>query len=163
MVSMSNSYTLKNNFRLAEETDIEKIYTIISDGINEVFRDDSSARDSMILKWSEECIADFINARKCLVFELDNDILGVTIFSGSDFGVNTIIWFLIDSSYSNRGYGSSFLQYCKDKLKGHKIRLTARNGSAIRFYERNGFTVQSVLRNHWHNLTFTCLEYEKKN
>ena len=104
---------------------------------------------------SIEHVNQYLKDSLCYVAELQNEIVGVCILK--PINKNRIELFNIAVLPANQksGIGSQLLQFVLDRLKEKNIESvelgTGTFGYQLAFYQRFGFRVNSILKNHFIN------------
>lgn len=89
-----------------------------------------------------------------------NQLAGLLVGLPPEGGVGTIMWLLVAPESQGQGVGSAlFHEACKRyrEMGAHKIKLTAPNAQAVRFYERLGFHQEGFHPAHWWRQDFWAL------
>lgn len=101
---------------------------------------------------------------KCLVYELDNNIIGFIIYS-IIYDRAEIIDILIDNNYRNKGYGDELLKNgiedcLNNNCKNITLEVKESNESAINLYKKNNFKVIAKRKNYYKNEDAYLMEKE---
>jgi ribosomal protein S18 acetylase RimI-like enzyme len=89
------------------------------------------------------------------MFHYENNIIGFSALSNCLWDkVSIIEEMAIDSNYQNQGFGKILLNFIieKSKTRGDRfitVQTATWNKRAIKFYEREGFTSQTVLSKYY--------------
>lgn len=77
------------------------------------------------------------------VYEQDGDIGGFIGIMEASF----VAGLFVDSKMQSGGIGSALLSHCKQKYPELSLHVYADNIRAVRFYEKNGFTIVGEMKN----------------
>lgn len=90
---------------------------------------------------------------KCLLYEINNKIVGVIVYSVI-YDRAELIDIIIVEEYRNRGYAKKLLEYmiydCKD-CDNITLEVNVNNKNAISLYEKCGFKVVSIRKKYYGN------------
>ena len=160
------------NYRLAEESDINAICTLISSAIEEMERNNIYQWDN-IYPTREDFLSDIIK-KTLYVGAIDDDIAvvyainkdadeqyanGAWAYPKSDYSI--IHRLCVNPRYQNRGVASETLKHIEATLRmsgAESIRLDVftENPYALKLYRGNGYT--EVGTAHWRKGTFLLME-----
>jgi ribosomal protein S18 acetylase RimI-like enzyme len=90
----------------------------------------------------------------------ERELIGVVIGTPPEGGVGTIQWLLIVPSSRGEGVGRRLFEAACGRFRSlgcHKIKLTAPNQKAVKFYEKQGMKVEGFHPDHWWHRDFWSL------
>ena len=112
--------------------------------------------------WTDEEIAQRAQSQEyvLLAARKDGELIGILIGTPPEGGVGTVPWLLVSPKCRGQGIGNRMFDEACSRYRAmgcHKVKLTAPNKRAVRFYEKQGMRVEGFHANHWWRLDFWAL------
>jgi ribosomal protein S18 acetylase RimI-like enzyme len=82
----------------------------------------------------------------------EGKVTGICVGAPPEGGVGTMIWLVVAPQFRTQGIGKALFDHLCGYYRGlgcHKIKLTAPNKEAIKFYQGRGMTVEGEHPSHW--------------
>ena len=106
---------------------------------------------------SKKSIAQYLTTSQCYAAKLDNDIVGVCLVASLTPGSVELYNIATKPSLQAQGIGGQLLSYTLESIRGSnrysdikQVELsTGTFGHQLSFYQRHGFRVEGVLKNHF--------------
>ena len=102
---------------------------------------------------SVERVRSYINGALCFGATVESDVIGVAVVQLENSEIAELFNISVCPEYQQKGIGTKLLQACLSSLKERGVKRvvlgTGTFGYQLVFYQRNGFRVESVLKDYF--------------
>lgn len=162
---MSTTNQMRYKISKATVIDIDRLYSFIASNMEKNFTYFPQEAKAVYLKSLniDNLKNKLITGNEIILLaESQSQICGFLFGGVPEGGIGTIIWLIVGSDYQGLGIGSLLLKSCITTYQGlntHKVKLTVHDNRALKFYLREGFSIEGHHPNHWWGIDFYSLAY----